>query len=102
MISRILSAVIRFVVGFLYQKILGPMLKFAAGPAAGCRYTPSCSNYVLQAVQLHGPFRGSWYGICRIFRCHPWGGSGYDPVPPGRNADELKHPCRHHCGHHHP
>lgn len=97
-----LSAVIRFLVGFLYQKILGPMLKFAAGPAAGCRYSPSCSNYFLQAVELHGPFRGTWYGICRIFRCHPWGGSGYDPVPPPRNTDESKLPCRHHCGHHHP
>ena len=100
MIPRILSALIRFIVGFLYQKILGPMLKFAAGPAAGCRYSPSCSNYFLQAVELHGPFRGSWYGICRIFRCHPWGGSGYDPVPPARSAEEASHPCA--CGRHHP
>ena len=84
-ISRILSTVIRLVIRF-YQRILSPMLKFAAGPGAGCRYSPSCSNYFLQAVELHGPFRGSWYGICRIFRCHPWGGSGYDPVPPARNA----------------
>lgn len=81
MIPRILTAVIRLLIRF-YQRILNPMLKFAAGPAAGCRFSPSCSNYFLQAVELHGPFRGSWYGICRILRCHPWGGSGYDPVPP--------------------
>ncbi|MCX6865997.1 MAG: membrane protein insertion efficiency factor YidD [Verrucomicrobia bacterium] len=70
-----------------YQRILSPMLKFAAGPAAGCRFSPTCSNYFLQAVEIHGPLRGSWLGMCRIFRCHPWGGSGYDPVPPSGNPD---------------
>jgi putative membrane protein insertion efficiency factor len=94
-IPRILSAAIRITIRF-YQRFLNPMLKFAAGPAAGCRYTPTCSNYFLQAVELHGPFRGSWYGICRIFRCHPWGGSGYDPVPSATNAGSVKHDtCRH-------
>ena len=95
MISRILSAVIRVAIRF-YQRILNPMLKFAAGPAAGCRFSPSCSNYFLEAVETHGPFRGSWLGICRIFRCHPWGGSGYDPVPPGTGA------CKRHTGPPHP
>ena len=95
MTARILSAAIRLVIHF-YQRILGPMLKFAAGPAAGCRFSPTCSNYFLQAVELHGPGRGSWYGICRILRCHPWGGSGYDPVQPQRTADSKQHPrCRH-------
>jgi len=94
-IARILSAIIRVMIRF-YQRILNPMLKFTAGPAAGCRFSPSCSNYFLQAVETHGPFRGSWLGICRIFRCHPWGGSGYDPVPPGTDA------CKHSTGHHHP
>jgi putative membrane protein insertion efficiency factor len=93
-ISRILSTAIRLVIRF-YQRILNPMLKFSAGPAAGCRYTPTCSNYFLQAVEIHGPFRGSWHGICRIFRCHPWGGSGYDPVPPGRDAEKNAHSCCH-------
>ena len=92
MIARLLSAAIRGAIRF-YQRILGPMLKAAAGPAAGCRFTPSCSNYFLQAVELHGPGRGSWLGICRIFRCHPWGGSGYDPVQPARAAGPKKRSC---------
>jgi len=91
-ISRFLSTVIRLLIRF-YQRVLNPMLKAAAGPAMGCRYTPSCSNYYLQAVELHGPFRGSWYGICRIFRCHPWGGCGYDPVPSPATAETEKTSC---------
>jgi len=84
-IARAVTAVIRLLIR-IYQRILRPMLKFSAGPGAGCRFSPSCSNYFLQAVEAHGPLRGSWLGICRIFRCHPWGGSGYDPVPQARSA----------------
>ncbi len=50
-----------------------------------CRYRPTCSRYMLEAVQIHGVFKGTWLGIKRILRCHPWGGSGYDPVPPKTN-----------------
>lgn len=46
-----------------------------------CRFTPTCSEYALQALRRHGPFKGSWLAIKRICRCHPWGDSGYDPVP---------------------
>lgn len=46
-----------------------------------CRYVPSCSHYVDEAVQLHGVVKGSWLGFRRICRCHPWGGHGVDPVP---------------------
>lgn len=49
------------------------------GPA--CRYEPTCSVYAEQAVRKHGAVRGSWLGLRRLLRCHPWGGSGYDPVP---------------------
>ncbi|MEO8617324.1 MAG: membrane protein insertion efficiency factor YidD [Luteolibacter sp.] len=92
MIPRFLTFLIRILIR-VYQRVLSPMLKFAAGPAAGCRFSPSCSHYFLQAVETHGPLWGSWLGICRIFRCHPWGGSGYDPVPSPRGAAEEKHSC---------
>ena len=46
-----------------------------------CRFTPSCSNYAIQAIRKHGPFKGLALAVWRILRCNPWGGSGYDPVP---------------------
>jgi putative membrane protein insertion efficiency factor len=59
----------------IYQYVISPLL-----PGA-CRYTPSCSEYTAQAIQKHGPIKGIRLGIKRISTCHPWGGSGYDPVP---------------------
>lgn len=59
----------------LYQMLVAPLL-----PPA-CRYFPSCSNYMIQAVQKHGALKGGWYGARRLLRCAPWGGHGYDPVP---------------------
>lgn len=57
--------------------------KFAISPftPASCRYTPTCSQYAVEALKKYGPFKGSWLAIKRISRCHPWGGHGYDPVP---------------------
>lgn len=81
-----MSFLIRILIRF-YQRILSPVLHALAGPLAGCRYEPTCSHYFLQAVEIHGPWKGSWLGICRIFRCHPWGGHGYDPVPPRRGEE---------------
>ena len=60
----------------LYQWIVSPML----GPSK-CRFTPTCSNYAIEAFKKHGPFKGFWLTVKRISRCHPWGGHGYDPVP---------------------
>ena len=58
--------------------------RFAISPWLGgnCRYQPTCSNYAIEALETHGVLRGSWLAAKRMGRCHPWGGSGYDPVPP--------------------
>ncbi len=48
---------------------------------ATCRFTPTCSEYAVEAIKKYGPAKGLWLAIKRISRCHPWGGSGFDPVP---------------------
>jgi uncharacterized protein len=73
-ILRILSLPFIFLVR-VYQKVISPML----GPK--CRYAPTCSEYTVQALKKHGLIKGGWLSIKRISSCHPWGGSGYDPVP---------------------
>lgn len=64
-----------------YQNCISPLLPNV------CRYKPSCSEYFIQAVQIHGVIKGSYLGCKRILRCHPWGGSGYDPVP-GKESEK--------------
>jgi putative membrane protein insertion efficiency factor len=59
----------------LYQIVLSPYLP------PSCRYTPTCSQYGIEALKKHGPFKGGWLTLKRIASCNPWGGSGYDPVP---------------------
>ena len=58
-----------------YQYAISPML----GPK--CRFYPSCSEYMVEALEKHGFFRGLWLGLARILRCHPWHPGGFDPVP---------------------
>ncbi len=58
-----------------YQFCISPLLPNS------CRYTPTCSQYAIEALRIHGPLRGLWLALKRIARCNPWGGSGYDPVP---------------------
>lgn len=60
--------------------------KLTLSPLIGrqCRYLPTCSEYAAEALIGHGPWRGSGLALRRLCRCHPWGGSGYDPVPPPR------------------
>jgi putative membrane protein insertion efficiency factor len=70
-LSLFLRATIR-----VYQWVLAPVL------GANCRYAPSCSEYAHEAISVHGPLKGSWLALRRLAGCHPWGGSGYDPVPP--------------------
>ncbi|URQ64826.1 membrane protein insertion efficiency factor YidD [SAR86 cluster bacterium] len=59
----------------LYQVLISPLL------GSSCRYSPTCSQYSIEAIKKHGPFKGSWLAVKRISSCHPWGGSGHDPVP---------------------
>jgi putative membrane protein insertion efficiency factor len=59
-----------------------------------CRFHPSCSQYALDALSLHGALRGSWLALRRIGRCHPWGGSGIDPVPPNVRSIHRAAPLR--------
>jgi putative membrane protein insertion efficiency factor len=68
--SFIFLALIRF-----YQVAISPL------KPPSCRFTPTCSQYAIEAIKKHGPFKGLYLAIRRILRCHPWGGSGYDPVP---------------------
>ncbi len=58
-----------------YQLLISPVT------AGTCRYLPTCSQYAVEAVEIHGALHGSWLATKRICRCHPWGGSGFDPVP---------------------
>ena len=76
MLSLVPSLVLRGLIR-AYQLLISPLL-----PANSCRYQPSCSHYGMEAIAAHGAVRGSWLTFRRICRCHPWGGHGYDPVPP--------------------
>ena len=75
-LARVLVASIR-----LYQLLISPWLR------PSCRFEPSCSHYAREALTEHGPWRGSRLAGARLLRCHPLGGSGYDPVPHAGGAD---------------
>jgi putative membrane protein insertion efficiency factor len=66
--------------------------KLTLSPLIGrqCRYLPTCSEYASDVLISHGPWRGAWLAGQRLCRCHPWGGSGYDPPPPRRAAEDSK------------
>ncbi len=74
MLAKLLSAV-----------LIWPIRLWQLGPSRvlppSCRFQPSCSAYAIGAIRKHGAARGLWLGTRRVCRCHPWGGSGYDPVP---------------------
>lgn len=79
-LSALLIGPIRF-----YRACISPMLP------PSCRYVPTCSQYAIEAIQIHGPFKGFWLATRRLLSCHPWGGSGYDPVPPKFPIDIHTH-----------
>jgi hypothetical protein len=80
----------RLVCGFMtvlirvYQVVISPHIGNC------CRFEPSCSQYVIEALQIHGFFKGSWLGFKRIMRCRPFGPSGYDPVPAKSDVRRVK------------
>jgi len=65
-------------------KIINLYQRLTVHRPSPCRYVPSCSTYALEAVETHGALRGGWLAARRLSRCHPWGGHGFDPVPPAR------------------
>ena len=85
-LSRILSYFLKAMIT-VYKYVISPLL----GPK--CRYLPTCSSYAMEAIEIHGPIKGGWLGLKRILRCHPWGGSGYDPVPPENKDGSEKCNC---------
>ena len=72
--KRVLTYPLILLVRF-YQVAISPYMP------SSCRYSPTCSHYTIEALNKHGLLKGSWFAIKRISSCHPWGGSGYDPVP---------------------
>lgn len=74
MIFRLLVSVLVGMVQ-VYKRCISPYFP------PSCRFTPTCSTYAIEALRKHGPLRGTWLTLKRILKCHPWGGSGYDPVP---------------------
>ena len=78
MLNALLRGLIR-----AYQLLLSPLLP------PSCRYEPSCSHYAAEAIAEHGSLHGSWLALRRLLRCHPWGGFGYDPVPPAPHRHVL-------------
>lgn len=83
MMKKYLSLFLILLVKF-YQKVLSP---FCPGV---CRYKPTCSQYMIEAIKIHGAFKGLYLGMKRILRCHPWGGSGYDPVPSKKDLNNNR------------
>jgi uncharacterized protein len=82
---RLLKKILIFPLVFLvrfYQVAISPYL------LKTCRYQPTCSHYTIEALQVHGLWKGGWMATKRIFSCHPWGGSGFDPVPRAEKVEK--------------
>ena len=86
--SALILSLVRFFIR-AYQYTFSPLLSLIGGPGSGCRFTPTCSAYFLEAVETHGIVRGSWLGLKRLAWCQPWGGAGHDPVPKATRNREF-------------
>jgi putative membrane protein insertion efficiency factor len=89
LVIRVLTLVIR-----AYQLIVSPAQVFLFGHAGGCRFTPTCSQYALEAIRARGALTGGWLAAKRIGRCHPWGRCGHDPVPRTESRTITPEPTR--------
>jgi putative membrane protein insertion efficiency factor len=87
MIRSVLIALIH-----VYRWTLSPLLAFVGGPGSGCRFAPTCSEFALEALRVHGAWPGARLAAGRLLRCHPWGPWGFDPVPPLRSDRFVQHP----------
>ncbi|WP_415885175.1 membrane protein insertion efficiency factor YidD [Neptuniibacter sp. SY11_33] len=83
-LQRCLSSLLIGLVN-IYRYLISPVI----GPR--CRFHPTCSSYMIEAIKLHGPFKGVWLGLKRLSKCHPYNDGGYDPVPMPKNC------CDHHA-----
>jgi|APCry1669188910_1035180.scaffolds.fasta_scaffold13928_3 uncharacterized protein len=92
-----MKAIFKFILKLLGWILMIPVYfyKYAISPltSPSCRHDPTCSQYAIDAIKIHGPFKGFWLGTKRIAKCHPWGTHGYDPVPP-KKASLSKSPRR--------
>ncbi len=81
--ARLARLPARLMIGgvWLYQKTLSPVLPAVFGPACGCRFSPTCSHYAIEAVRTHGALAGGWLALRRLLRCTPLHPGGLDPVP---------------------
>lgn len=79
----------------VYQVVVSPVLHSLFPVVSGCRFTPTCSQYAMEAVQTQGVVRGLWLATRRLARCHPWGGHGYDPVPALAKLPVTNHEFHH-------
>jgi len=82
----------------VYRAVVSPAQFFLFGSTGGCRFTPTCSVYAMDAVREHGAIKGTALAAGRICHCHPWGGCGHDPVP---KAGNEKRKCENLLGHAH-
>lgn len=82
----------------VYRLVFSPAQTLLFGPTGGCRFTPTCSAYTMEALRKHGAITGTALSAKRICRCHPWGGCGHDPVPPKKQSEKRSGIRTSECG----